>query len=183
VLALSTGTTAQQAGQTSERFSFTASGMSTGADGEHRLNIVVRRWSTEAERDRVLAALTGSLDQPHHELRRMDEAGHIEWPGATRYTLRYAHQTTRPDGGQDIMLATEAPLWLWWDSTRAAASTKHPFTVVQLRLTKEGSGEGRLSLAGKIAADQTARSIVIENFAEEPAILTNVRREQSVNTD
>jgi hypothetical protein len=185
VLALPTGTTAQQASATSERFSFTSPELKAAPGGSDasRLTIVVRRWSADEERDRVVAAAAETPARAQLELRQMNEAGHIEWPGALRYTLRYAHRVARPDGGFDVILATDTPVWMWWDSAQAAQSVKHPYTVIQLRLNKEGHGEGRLSLSGRITGDKQARTIAVEDFATTAPVLQDVRREKSVDSD
>jgi hypothetical protein len=74
------------------------------------------------------------------------------------------------------VLVVERPLWIWWDSKIGA--TDHPYTVVQLRLDKEGKGEGRVSFGVPVASDK-AIGVALSDFAKAPPVLTDVRRERA----
>ena len=50
----------------------------------------------------------------------------------------------------------------------------YPFTLVELRLDKEGHGEGKLSIATKLTLNDNV--LVIENYADQPVMLTDVRK-------
>ena len=143
---------------------------------DSRLDLVVNRWATDAERGDLLARAAESPDQVQSGLSQATEAGYIKWPGGLQYIFRYAHRVPRPDGGADIVLATDRPMWMWWDAQKSGASAKDPFTVLQLRLNKNGVGEGKLS--GKINGNNDAKTIVIDNFDGEPTHLSDVRREK-----
>jgi hypothetical protein len=45
---------------------------------------------------------------------------------------------------------------------------------VELRLDKSGNGEGKLSLATRLTLNENV--LVIENYATQPVMLTNVRQ-------
>jgi hypothetical protein len=68
----------------------------------------------------------------------------------------------------------ERPLWLWWDPAARWAADQ-TFTVVQLRLNKGGTGEGRIATGDGFARDSHS-GIVIPD-ATKPPLLTDVRRE------
>ena len=53
-----------------------------------------------------------------------------------------------------------------------------PFSAVQLRLGKDGVGEGRVSMPDDVAADKAA-GIVFKDYAKQPALLSDVRRANS----
>ena len=163
-----------------ERFTFTAlNGSKAGPSGEGRLELVITRWSSDAERDRLRASVTDEgPDKVNNALG--EAAGWIHWPGNLDYTLRYARRTPRPDGGEDVVLVTDSRTWIGWDSAHSSGWTDSPFTVIQLRLNKEGTGEGKLSPGNKIRSDKEA-GIVLEDYASQPTFLTDVRRERKTS--
>ena len=163
-----------------ERFTFTApNGSKAGPNGEARLELVITRWSSDAERDRVRSVVTEEgPDKVNNALG--DAAGWIHWPGNLDYTLRYARRTPRPDGGEDIVLVTDSRTWIGWDPTHFTGWTESPFTVIHLRLNNEGAGEGKLSPGNKIRSDKDA-GIVLEDYASQPTFLTDVRRERKTS--
>jgi hypothetical protein len=165
-----------------ERFSFARPpAPESTIDSKERLNIVIDRWSSDAERDRMLGVIAekgnAKLLDAFSDVSRI---GTLHWPGGLEYAVRYARRVARPDGGADVVLVVERPLWAWWDADLAknAVSPDHPFTVVQLRLGKDGKGEGRVSFGAPFASDKIA-GVVITDLTKAPALLTDVRRENS----
>lgn len=141
------------------------------SDGRLRLRLL--RWSSDDERKQVMAA----LDEPAKLLSALPYvgvAGYLQWPGGLEHAVRYARQTARPDGGADIVLVVERPLWLWWDSTAKWAADQQ-FTVVHMRVNKDGTGEGRIATGDGFRRD--AESGIMIADTTKPALLTNVRRE------
>ena len=141
------------------------------SDGRMRVRLM--RWSTDDERRQLMAA----LDEPAKlisSLPYVDVVGYLQWPGGLEHSVRYARQTTRPDGGADIVMVVERPLWLWWDSTAKWAADQQ-FTVVQMRLNKDGTGEGRIATGSGFTRD--ANSGLVISDTTKPALLTDVRRE------
>jgi len=47
-------------------------------------------------------------------------------------------------------------------------SIDYPFTLIELRLNKDGEGEGKMSLATKIIADKENNIVMLENYAIQP---------------
>src|SRR5207247_1396406 len=86
-----------------ERFAFEAlNGSKAGPAGGNRLELVVNRWSSDAERDRVYSAIADNVqDKLADALAALPEAGYIHWPGNLEYIMRYANRITRPDGGEE----------------------------------------------------------------------------------
>jgi hypothetical protein len=139
-----------------------------------RMRVRVMRWSTDDERRQLMAA----LEEPAKLLNALPYVdgvvGYLKWPGGLEHSVRYARQTTRSDGGADIVMVVERPLWLWWDPA-ARWSADHQFTVVQIRLNKDGRGEGRIATGDGFTRDSNS-GLVISDTAK-PALLTDVRRE------
>jgi len=163
-----------------DRFTFAAAnGSKAGPRGEGRLELVVTRWSSDAECDRVLSAVTeGGPDKLRDALGDSYVAGWIHWPGNLDYTVRYARRMPRAEGGEDVVLVTDSRTWIGWNSPDFTGWTDSPFTVIHLRLNRDGAGEGKLSLGNKIRGDKEA-GVVLENYATEPTFLTEVRREKN----
>ena len=141
-----------------------------------RLNIDIVQWSTPADRDRLVAAIT--QDGPEKLLdafRDVGRIGTLYWPGGLEYTVRYALRSPRPDGGTEVTLVIDRPAWLWWNAS--APSTPYQFSVVQIRFGKNGTGEGRLSLGVPVAADKTL-GVALADYDKAPALLTDVRAAQ-----
>src|SRR5580692_3461997 len=104
------------------------------------MQIVINQWSSDSERDRLLSVLKeGGPDKLAESFRLGPAAGYLYWPGNLEYAIRFAYRMPRADGGEDVILATDYPVNLWWDSTLGAQPTSFAEgTVLQLRLNKDG---------------------------------------------
>jgi hypothetical protein len=51
----------------------------------------------------------------------------------------------------------------------------YPFTIVEMRLNKENKGEGKLLAGTQIYIDQKTRNLVLENYAQQPVRLNEIR--------
>jgi len=162
-----------------ERFTGTTVNLNPGAG--KTLKIDVAKWATDAERDALLAAFKEKGDEGiGMALEKAPSAGYIWGDGFLGYSLRYAQKSTLPDGGERIIVVTDRPLGSWdrevWKATGQPAAPGYPFTVVELRLNKQGRGEGKMSLAAKVTADVDAKTMTLENYAAAPVLINNVRR-------
>ena len=156
-----------------DRFTFTAANAPKDAlakDG--RLQLVIKRWSTDEERKMVAGAVADPATLLS-SFRNVAGIGYLQWPGGLEYTVRYARRTPRADGGADIVLVAERPVWVWWNEN-AKWSPDPPFTVVHLRVNKDGVGEGRIATAtGFTRDDSTGIALTDQNG---PALITDLRR-------
>jgi hypothetical protein len=59
---------------------------------------------------------------------------------------------------------------------RPVPPTKYDFSLIELRLKSNGTGEGRISLTGSIAADTSAKMLTPDNYAGLPVMLKNLTR-------
>ena len=75
------------------------------------------------------------------------------------------------------MLATDRPVG-FWEAVNRPRSIDYPFTIIELHLNADGEGEGKLSLATKIVADKESKTVVLEDYANQPVLLTSVKRER-----
>jgi hypothetical protein len=171
-VALTTLAAAQTSG-TAERYTAMAANLTTGGSGI--VDITVNRWSTETERNRLVATL---LQQGPENLldvlEDMPRLGYIRLDGGLGYDLHYAQKIQGPDGGERVVLATNRPIGFWEASNRPR-SIDYPFTVIELRLNRDGEGEGKLSFATKITGDNESKVITLENYDTQPVLLQSVK--------
>jgi hypothetical protein len=176
VAAASLPATAQVASNT-EREAFTAFAVNISNVGPTRatpIDIVIERWSSDAERDRLFAIFKEKgPDDLLDALRDTKRVGYIRTPDSLAYDLHYARQMPAEDGGRRIVLATDRPI-SFWEATRRPRSIDYPFTLIELRLDDNGEGVGKLSIATKITLEGNV--MVLENFANQPVMLNNVRK-------
>jgi len=151
----------------------------TGLSGEGRLQLVIDRWSTDAERERVLLAMNeNGPDGLARAVRSSGAVGYLHWPGSLDYTLRYAYPVPRPDGGQDVVLATDSPVQQWWESSRSSPPAYTGITVIQLRLNNDGQGEGKLAMPGMVTAGRDSKTFLLADYDKRRVVLTDVRRDR-----
>jgi hypothetical protein len=105
--------------------------------------------------------------------------GHLWSSEVAGYALRSAVRIAEPDGSERILLITDRRLGAWndlWKPIGTDAVSNYEFSVVELRLNSKGEGEGKVSLIGKVAADNAAKILDLENYGASPVVLKNVRR-------
>jgi len=166
-----------QATGTPERF--TAFAVSTGGvttgTGAATVEINVRRWSSEAERQRLIEVLqTKGPGALLDRLRELPEVGTIRTPDSLGYPLHYAQQRPLEDGGRRVVIATDRPI-AFWEAVNRPRTVDYPFTVVELQLTPDGTGVGRMSIATRIIAHDNI--VELENYDAQPVMLKQVRAE------
>lgn len=158
---------------------FTANAVNLDGGGTSTIELVVNRWSTEAERNRLLTTLLEKgADKLLDALQDMPKVGYIRNPTGLGWDLHYAQNRPLPDGGEQVVIATDRPLG-FVETAKQLRTLDYPFTVIELRLNRDGEGEGKLSVATKIVADKDNGLIVLENYGTQPVMLTNVKREKT----
>ena len=102
VLATAPGIRAQQAHRMADRYTFKA------GQEANPLELVIDRWSTDAERDSVFQAAQKDPAKTMDALKEPGLVGWIHLPGGLDHTIRYARRVTRPDGSVDIVAPQKA---------------------------------------------------------------------------
>ena len=167
---------AQTNGQ-AERFTANAVSLSPEyGTGQQVVEITINRWSPNAERERLVTLLQekgpGELLK---QLQKNKPLGRIRTPDSIGYDLRYAQQTPSEDGGRTLVIATDRPIG-FWEATQRPRSFDYPFTVIQMKLDRDGHGSGTLSYATRIIA-RGNNVIELEDFATQPIMLNNIKAE------
>jgi hypothetical protein len=161
--------------------SFTGTTVNLNPGAGMRLQINVFKWATDTERDALLALMQEKGDSGLGTgLEKASTIGYIWDGGHLGYSLRYAQRIPQPDGGERIILLTDRPLGSWgreaWKPSGQAAAPPYSFTLVELRLNKQGRGNGKMSLAAKVTIDADAKTFTLENYAGAPILLDDVKR-------
>jgi hypothetical protein len=139
-----------------------------------QVDITIDRWSTDADRDRLLQILRSKgqgalLDA----LQKMPVVGYINTPGSLRYDLHFARQIPQAEGGRRIVLGTDRYINTW-EAANRPRTMDYPFTVIELQLDKSGQGKGWASLYTKVTATEDG-NVELENFTNEPVMLNEVK--------
>ena len=172
------GLLSAQSNTPTERFTAAAINTNNGAAGS--VEFVVNRWSTDAERARLMQTLLDKgPEQLLDTLQDMPRLGFIRATnGGLGYDLRYALKEKGEDGGERIVLATDRRIG-FWEASHEPRSIDYPFTVIEMHLNADGEGEGKLSLATKITASKDKRTVTLENYELQPVLLKSIRRERA----
>jgi hypothetical protein len=166
-----------QSNSAGERFSAVAVDLDQGS--QTQLQIVVERWSSEAQRQRLTDVLLNK--GPEKLLDALQDApkvGYIRTTTSLGWDLHFASHVPAEDGGERIVIATDRPMGFreLWNQTR---SVEYPFTIVEMRVDKSGEGDGTMSLATKVIPDKANNIITLENYGTQRIRLQQVKRESA----
>jgi hypothetical protein len=166
-----------------DRFVATAVNMGVpGRAGTGTVEMDIEKWSTDEDHDRLMNVLIEQgPDKLLEALQKMPRVGYIRTPNSIGYDLHYAHRTPSGDGGERIVMATDRYIG-FWEAANRPRTVDYPFTLIEMHIGADGRGEGKLSLATKIAYDKDSKEVVLENYATQPVQLTDVRRESKDTT-
>jgi hypothetical protein len=159
-----------------ERYSATAMNINNGQAGN--IDITVNHWSTDQQRDKLMAVATKKgPDKLLDALEGMPAVGHFGAPGNLSWDIHFARKMPLPDGGERVVLITDRRIG-FWEAANQPRSIDYPFTFIDIRLNRDGEGEGKMSIATKVIYDKKDNMISLEDFQTSPVQLTNVRREK-----
>jgi len=108
-LAVATVVVQSQTLGTPERFTAAAINTNRGAAGN--IDIQVDRWSSDAEHDKLINALTTKgADKLLDVLQDLPVKGNFRAPGQLGWDIRYARHYPTDEGGERVVLATDRPI-------------------------------------------------------------------------
>ena len=186
ILALTAGQRVATQGQQEKlditAFAINMNNVATGANAV--VQIRIDRWSTPAERAQLIATMQEKNAQALlRELQKMPSHGRFSIPGIQGpdphqlrlgHNLQYAWQTVQPDGGRRIVIATDRYIGSA-EQFSQPRSVDYPFTLFEIRVDKDGKGEGKMAVATKISFDKAKNTIDLENYGTEPVRLNDVK--------
>ena len=103
--------------------------------------------------------------------------GYIWTGGVTGYSIKYAWRSPPIAETERIVLIVDRRL----DSQTAdtarvsAAAADANFTVIEMRIDRQGVGEGKTSLTSSVAIDTEAKTLALDGYAAAPALLKVTR--------
>lgn len=181
---------AQERGPMPVPLRFSAWAINMGNWGTGRNNVVdlrVERWSTLDEREKLLATMVDKgVNEMFKTMVRMPVVGRMRVPGwqgpdphkmALGWDLHYAWNEPLPEGGNRIILATDRYI-TFYEAANNPRVSDYPFTLIELRLDRNGEGTGKASVATKIVYDKEKKTLVLENYGTEPVRLEQVKIEK-----
>jgi len=187
LVVLSLSSTSAQVPSLPIRMTAFAVNMSNNLSGANAiLEITINNWSTEAERKRLLDAVPKGQDKLLDELTDQPIKGRIRIPGWTGadpnnyrlgWDLHYAWQEPLPEGGTRMVIGTDRHMTMW-EVRNQPRTTDYPFTLMQIQMPKEGTGQGKLMPFAMIDFDKKKNVIVLENYGSQPVSLNNVKVEK-----
>jgi hypothetical protein len=174
ILALVLSASAQTRGSVAR---FTAVAMDLEAGSAIPLDIVVNRWSTEAEQERLRAAMkTDRRDDLIGVVRDLKPVGYFRTRDSLAWDLRFAQATPGDEQRQRIFLLTDRPVNAFEFFARWR-SLDYPFTVIELNVG-EGEGSGTLTPATKVIPYLEDNFVVLENYGLQRVRLTQVKQQR-----
>jgi hypothetical protein len=141
------------------------------------VDFTVTRWSSDAEREQLLAIIKENKDPTDKLLRalqKLPKVGYIRTPDRLAWDLHYARQSPLDEGGRQIVLATDRPIG-FWEARNQPRSYDYPFTIVQVHLDRNDTGSGKILAGTKIYIDKK-NNLVLENFAQQPVRFNEIKR-------
>jgi hypothetical protein len=150
-----------------------------------RVDIVIERWATEAEQEKLHLAAAGGPDKLLDALKSSTPrpSGALLSPGVQgtgsrarerrRHALWFAHEVKTPTGRQ-IIIATDEHLGFGEgrDKSRVA---KNEFTLIDIRFAADGTGVGKIGLADQVTYNKATKTIELANYDKALSWLVDVK--------
>ena len=141
------------------------------------VDFTIERWSTDAERNELLAIIKEFKDPTDKLLRalqKMPRVGRIRTSTSLGWDLRYAYQSPFDEGGRRIVLATDRPIG-FAEARYQGRTMDYPFTIIEMRLDPNDKGEGKILAGTKIYIDQK-NNLVLENYGQQPVRFNEIHK-------
>ena len=158
-----------------------------GRAASGRIDIVIERWSSDADRERLRTAMAGrQTDLLLGALRMLKRrAGYVMFPGVqglgararTRrgQNVQYAREIVTKRVRQVILVTDQRPGFE--RTTRATPAPPREFTVIDIRLDRDGGGIGRVGTATGVVWNKQTDTIELQRYTAQPVALEEVKSE------
>jgi hypothetical protein len=147
----------------------TAGGVTTTAP----VSVIIDKYSTDSERDEVLAALKkGGTDAVRAVLLPRPPIGSVK-VGTSVTTIKYAYERVTPEGRVITAVTSSAIAYVGAAAPGAKPKSGFYLGLVLLDIAK-GTGHGELNPAAKLRLDDKG-AIVTDGYSDEVVRLTDVK--------
>jgi hypothetical protein len=119
-----------------------------------RLRVVVERWTTDEERQKLVEAVRAGTDALVEAMDKM-EAGYVQIDNNLRWPVRSA-ASYQTDKGRLVRFATNRPI-NYLETSNATRSRDYPIGFIELLMPPEGKGEGALLAATQVQFNAEGR--------------------------
>ena len=139
------------------------------------LDIVIERWSSPEEAANLKAVLVEKgEDKLLSALQRTrPRCGFVRTSTSLGWDIFFARETPLPDGGRKIVLASDRPVGMW-EARNAGRSMDYQFSLAEIRLPKEGRGQGKAIPYAQLTFNKDTNTLEIENYQREPVRLNEI---------
>ena len=175
-LSLASGAASQQTGAPE---TFTANVQAVGAQGgaaAATIQVDIRRYTPEADRTAVEAALkTGGYPGFVAALRKAPEVGTVSFADR-KWAIRWARERETGKNTRQIVVVTDQPIF-FVGGGRADAKPREGFdvAVIEIEIDSAGLGRGQMTAAARVKPG-TEGGVRVEDYAEKPIQLVTVTR-------
>jgi hypothetical protein len=160
---------------------------SAGPEVDARIDIVIERWSSEAQGNLLRSTIDSGAPTLLAALQTVQRrAGFVLSPGVQgtgarargrrARNIQFAREINTPAGRQ-IIIATDQ--YLGFGEPRRLARTLHDqeFSLIDIRFDANGLGVGKVAPASDVTYNTAKKTIELDNFGRLPERLSNVRSE------
>jgi hypothetical protein len=139
------------------------------------IDIVIERWSTDEEASNLKAVfLEKGDDKLLSALQKTKpRCGFVRTSTSLGWDINFARETPLPDGGRKIVLASDRPVSMW-EARNAGRSMDYQFSLAEIRLPKEGKGQGKAIPYAQLTFNKDTNTLEIENYQREPVRLNQI---------
>lgn len=185
LIGLPTPATAEESGDLPMNFQANVMVTTAGSPGPRSstIEIRIREWTTEEEREQVLAEIKEASAQSERNrnravaraLRGSSQVGSMNLRNTTSWPIRYSRINPTTDGKQLIILATDRPV-SFTEVFEGSMVGDFDVTVIELIVDADGNGDGNLSLGTEVRWSDSTEKLEVTNLSTQPVKLGNVRR-------
>jgi len=164
-----------------ERYSGLAQHLGTGPSGQTPIEIVITRWSSIEETQKLVDIL---VKDGHKEfadaLGDTEETGFIRFPGGrTPFPSTRLHLARQFQDGdkRTIMLATPRPVGFLEAARGDRRTLDYDLTMLQLEFDGDADGSGTFIIGAEIAINPETHKLEIKIGSTAPAAISNLKKQ------
>jgi hypothetical protein len=159
-----------------KKYTFSAFAVNMGSGPSAGVvDIALERLSTDEERATLISAfMEKGQDALLTALQKVKpRVGYIRTPNSLGYDLQYAYRFVNSDGTSRIVIATDRRIG-FVEASRQPRTMDYPFTLIEMRIDKDGNGEGRMAAGTKISKSKDGKTVELENYGISPVALNKI---------
>ena len=138
------------------------------------VDIVIERWSTPEEIEKLRGVMIEDRTKLLDAVQKIKpRCGYFRTSNTLGWDVQFAHETLMDDGTRKIVLGTDRPV-SFFEARNNPRSRDYEFTLAEIRLPKEGKGQGKAIPAAKVTWDKEKNTLEIENYSREPVRLNEI---------